>query len=82
MIQGLLRAVKSPAGRVVFSIVLGLGLASLFRRTCHALECFLFQAPPWKETISSVYSYGGSCYRFKPRAGPCKLTGARHIEIA
>ncbi len=82
MIQGLLRAAKSPAGRVVLSVILGLGLATLFRKTCHALDCFSFRAPPWKEVTESVYSYGDSCYEFKSRAGPCTKKGPQHIEIA
>ena len=82
MIQGLLRAGKSEAGRIVLSMVLGLGLATLFRKTCHALDCFAFRAPPWAEVKQSIYSYGEDCFRFTPRAVPCSKTGPQHIEIA
>jgi hypothetical protein len=82
MIQGLLRAAKSPAGRMVFSAIMGLGLASLFRRTCRALDCFSFRAPPWDEVTGSVYSYGGQCYKFSPRAGPCGVKGRQQVRVA
>ena len=64
------------------SAILGLGLASLFRRTCKDLGCFSFRAPPWEETLKSVYKYGDHCYKFKPRAVPCTIQGHRHIEPA
>ena len=64
------------------SAILGLGLASLFRKTCRDLDCFSFRPPPWKETTDSVYRYGGSCYKFKARAGPCTIEGPRHIKFA
>ena len=82
MIQGLLRAAKSSVGRIVLSIILGLGLATLFRRTCHALDCFSFRAPPWDEVSKTTYRYGDKCYQFKPRAAPCIMKGPKHIEIA
>jgi len=64
------------------SAILGLGLASIFRRTCRDLACFSFRPPPWAETTKSVYQYGDSCYKFVPQAGPCTIKGHRHIRFA
>lgn len=82
MIQGLLRAAKSKAGRIVMSAILGIGLAGLFRASCRDLSCFSFRAPAWEDTVNAVHRYGSHCYKFKPRAGPCTLEGPHRIDYA
>lgn len=59
-------------GRLVISVLLGLGLASLFKKTCNSKSCYKFVAPNVSEITSSVYSHGGSCYTFKPITVQCK----------
>ena len=45
MIQNIIKSMHTEFGKVVISIILGIGLASIFRRTCHAKECYNFQSP-------------------------------------
>ena len=59
-------------GRLVISVLLGLGLASLFKKTCNSKSCYKFVAPNVSEITSSVYSHGDSCYTFKPITVQCK----------
>jgi len=60
-------------GRLVISILLGLGLASLFKKTCKSKSCYKFVSPNVSEITNSVYSHGDSCYTFKPITGQCKV---------
>lgn len=82
MLSGLLRIMRTAKGRIIISALLGLGLSTLFRRTCAALDCFEFRSPPWKEAQERVYRYDGKCYSFKPTAVTCGEEGRRRVEHA
>jgi len=59
-------------GKYVISVILGLGLASIFRRVCKERNCLIFKAPSFKEIKGNIYKYGDKCYKFKEHAVPCK----------
>jgi hypothetical protein len=61
----------SHKGQIVISIILGLGLASLFRKVCNDRNCLIFQAPSIDEVSSTTYTYADKCYNFKPKAMKC-----------
>ena len=58
-------------GQMMISIVLGIGLASIFRKTCKAAGCFKFISPPSKEVRDSVYLHDGTCYKFTSETVKC-----------
>jgi hypothetical protein len=60
----------SETGRIMISIILGLGLASLFKKACDTQGCLKFVAPP-KEKLDKVRKYDGKCYAMKVEAGKC-----------
>lgn len=68
------RILQSEAGRVVVSILLGLGVASLFRKGCDALNCLNFRAPDVDDIEKNVYRYGDGCVKYAHRAVPCSKT--------
>jgi hypothetical protein len=45
----------SHTGKVLTSIVLGVGLVSLFKTTCKGKNCIIVKAPPVSEILTSVY---------------------------
>jgi len=48
------RLIYTPAGNIMISILLGLGLATLFRKSCKNRNCLVFQAPPI-DKIKKIY---------------------------
>ena len=44
MIQNIIKSMHTDFGQVVISIILGIGLASISRRSCHDKECYKFNA--------------------------------------
>jgi hypothetical protein len=50
------------------SILLGLGLATLFRKVCKDKECIDFHGPVIHEIDGKIFQYGDECYKFKQRA--------------
>ena len=72
MIQNIIKSMHTEFGQVVISIILGIGLASIFRRSCHDKECYKFQSPKTSEVESTTYLHGGTCYKFKAETRNCQ----------
>jgi len=47
----------TKTGKIVLSIILGLGLATLFRTVCKDKNCIVFKAPPLGEMQGKAYTY-------------------------
>jgi hypothetical protein len=71
MIQNLQKVIHTKFGQIAVSIILGLGLASLFRKVCDGANCLKFQSPSVKEVEGSVYEHNGECYKFKAKTTEC-----------
>lgn len=74
------RFFKSQFGRNLMSIILGLGLASLFRRACHDRKCYRFVSPDINEINENIYKFNNKCYTYKPNATTC-LKEKKQINI-
>ena len=51
---------KSDKGILLFSIVLGLGFAGLFKMSCDSRSCLIYKAPDLHE--KSQIKVNGTCY--------------------
>ena len=40
---------EDNTGRIIISIILGLGLASLFKKVCHGRNCIIIKGPQTQE---------------------------------
>ena len=60
-------------GKIIMSIILGFGLASLFRTVCKDKDCHIFHAPPLDEFKDKVYKNNGKCVKYVPVATKCTL---------
>ena len=67
----LAKFVHTKTGRYLMSIILGLGLASLFRTICKEKNCIIFKAPPLDEMDGNVYKYQDKCYTYKSASTKC-----------
>lgn len=65
------RFIYSKFGRYVISILLGLGLASLFRRACKERNCLKFVGAPINKIEKQVFEYNNTCYKFEDKAESC-----------
>ncbi|MAV56949.1 MAG: hypothetical protein CMI79_05425 [Candidatus Pelagibacter sp.] len=71
MLQNLQKIMHTKLGQILISIILGFGLASIFRRTCKETDCFSFYAPKPSKVEKNIYTHGGNCYSFKTETLPC-----------
>lgn len=62
---------ENKTGKYMLSIILGIGIASLFRKVCKEKNCIVFKAPPLDEIRDKVFKYDKQCYKYKPVATKC-----------
>jgi len=62
---------KSEKGRILLSIILGFGLATMFRQACSGSQCIVVQGPAIKEIKSNVYRIDDDCYKYTPVVTKC-----------
>ena len=65
------RLLNSDTGRIIISVVLGFGLATLFRKVCKDRSCIQFRAPPLKELEKDTYKLDDKCYQYKTNSVKC-----------
>jgi hypothetical protein len=63
--------VHSETGRNLMSILLGVGLATFFRRMCSGKNCIVSKAPPLEEIEDKIYKFDGKCYKLEKNAEKC-----------
>jgi hypothetical protein len=63
--------VHTESGKYLMSIILGFGLATLFRTVCKGKNCLIMKAPPLEDIEDKVYKHQGKCYKFTPVTTKC-----------
>ena len=82
MAVNLSKFLHSKTGKIIMSILLGFGLASVFRSVCsnNNKECIVFNAPPLDEIKNKIYKTNGKCVKYKQIATKCN-SNAKIIEF-
>jgi hypothetical protein len=73
--------VHSQTGRILMSIILGIGLATFFRAVCKGRRCRIISAPPMEEIDNQTYKFNDKCYTFEKTAINCDKN-KKTIKIA
>jgi hypothetical protein len=63
--------VHTETGKLVMSIILGFGLASLFRTVCKNNDCLIFHAPPLEQLKDKIYKNNDKCVKYSPVSTKC-----------
>lgn len=63
--------INSQRGKYLISILLGLGLATIFREACKSRNCLIFKAPSLDKIKDKVFGYNKKCYKFIERSTSC-----------
>jgi hypothetical protein len=65
------RLLNNEYGRIIISIILGLGLATLFRRACSDGKCIEFNGPILSQIDGKIYRFDERCYKYDAEAARC-----------
>jgi hypothetical protein len=66
--------VHNSTGKIIMSILLGLGLATFFRSVCKGKRCQIIAAPPMEEIENQTYRFDQKCYKMEKHAVKCDKT--------
>ena len=62
---------KNNTGKLIVSCILGLGLASLFKKVCIDDSCLIIKSPPKEEIEGSVFKHENKRYTYSPEITTC-----------
>ena len=65
------RFFNTETGKIIISILLGLGLATLFRRVCKERDCLVFHAPEMNKIKGQVFKFKDKCFQFEEEIEKC-----------
>ena len=66
------RIMDSEIGVNLISIILGLGLASLFRKVCRNKDCIIIKGPKLSSIKDKIFKHDDKCYKYQPVSTSCK----------
>ncbi len=61
----------SKIGQIVISIILGLGLATIFRKVCTGNSCVVVKSPSSDDINKYYYKINQDCFKYNPVPVPC-----------
>lgn len=65
----------------MISIILGLGLATIFRKICKDGNCMEFLGVPVSEFKGKIYKQDDKCYKYETKGEKCAPETKRVINI-
>lgn len=81
MIKIFERFLQDNNAKYLISILIGLGIATIFRKACKNDDCFVFKGPLTSEIKDKIYSFNNKCYKFFPKSITCN-SKAKQVEFA
>ena len=66
------KIVDTSSGSIIVSVIIGLGLASFFRKVCKDGRCVVIKGPDVQEIRDKVYKIDDECYKYSPVMTECK----------
>jgi hypothetical protein len=65
------KLLESEMGCIILSIILGLGLAALFKQACKGNDCIVVNGPKMSDVKKYYYKIDDDCFKYTPIATKC-----------
>ena len=72
---------SSSGGMKLFSIMLGLGVAGLFKMSCDSRSCLVFKGPTFDDEDKKKVKYNEKCYQVREKMIPCENKKGKMIYL-
>ena len=72
------KLLKSNNGKLLISILLGLGISGLFKMSCDNRECIVHKGPQFTEE-NKVIKYNNKCYKVDEKMESCGVKDDRKM---
>lgn len=69
--MNLKRLLNTEIGISIISILLGIGLATLFRQVCTDKNCIVFNGPILDEINGKIFKFDERCYKYELEHAKC-----------
>jgi hypothetical protein len=79
--MNLKRLLYSKLGTTFISILLGLGLASIFRKVCVDRNCIQFSGPVVSDVEGKVFNHDNKCYSYTIHPTTCNDGEKKVVDI-
>lgn len=66
----------SKVGQIILSIILGLGLAAVFRKVCKDNNCVVIEGPKVSDVNKYYYKLEENCYKYTPYVTSCSTNSS------
>jgi hypothetical protein len=76
------RLLNTYLGKILISILLGLGLATLFRKVCKDKNCIVFNGPVLSDVDGKIYKVDNKCYQYTSSHQKCDESKKRVVDIS
>jgi len=63
----------SKNGRILMSVLLGIGISTLFRKVCKDRNCLVFKAPTFDKIKDKVFKFNDKCYTYTENLRKCNI---------
>lgn len=63
---------ETPFGKILISVIFGIGIASFFRMTCKDGRCVVISGPNPSDIQANMYKIEDKCYKYVPYAAKCE----------
>ena len=73
--------ISSPTGKVVMSVIWGLGLAALFRRACNGRSCIVYMGPKPSIIQENIFRHDGKCYKYNTKRTNCDPIDENNVYL-
>ena len=81
MFKNIIAMLNTKSGKYLISIIFGIGLACIFRKSCQSRHCLHFKGPDIDTVKNNVYKYNNKCYIFKESAVTCKPKQRKQVRF-
>ena len=71
----------SKSGKIVMSILLGLGFATLFKMHCKGKNCYTYKIKNSEEAETNIYGFNNKCYKFYKNQMECDENAEYNADI-
>ena len=71
MLKGIQKLINSNAGKYIISILLGIGLSTLFRNACNDRKCIIFKAISPENVKDKIFKVDDNCYKYTHEQVKC-----------
>ena len=68
------RLLHTDIGKNIISLILGLGLATLFNKACKDKDCITFSGPVISEVDGKIFKQDNACYQYDIENTKCDET--------